>query len=209
MYTCTLTQAVLLHLPYHYKPMCRDTPGLISTAYHIIPQSCQRSGRVFSVCPVSVWGYSAFIIDVDPRSHVLVIWLTTAMPDNRHSHSSIWLMNLVKNNTLGRIVALSIWQCYCIIKSPAAVHASMNPPSLSLTNQEKSYSYPTKGNREWKFCGCLGQVLCMSFNPKVNNKYPSSVIPGYIDFVWTKPLPSPPFLGLATQWLLRLKMWTC
>jgi len=30
---------------------------------------------------------------------------------------------VVENNTLGRVVALSIWHCYCFIKSAAAAYA--------------------------------------------------------------------------------------
>jgi hypothetical protein len=49
----------------------------------------------------------------------------------------------------GRIVALSIWQCCCIIKSAATANASMNPLSLSLSNRDVSHSYPTAGNHDW------------------------------------------------------------
>jgi hypothetical protein len=70
--------------------------------------------------------------------------------------TSIWKINLVENNTLGWVVALSIWQCYCIIKSAAAVNASMNLLSLNLSNQVESHTNPNNGFRDWTFGGCLG-----------------------------------------------------
>jgi hypothetical protein len=51
------------------------------------------------------------------------------------TQSQLYLVvNLVENNRLHRIVVLSIWQCYCIIKSAAAEYASMNPQSLCGSN---------------------------------------------------------------------------
>jgi hypothetical protein len=66
----------------------------------------------------------------------------------RHNPANFWKMNLAENNPLGSIVALSIWQSHCIIKSAAAVYASMNPLSGSLSNRDKYHSYPAKGNRD-------------------------------------------------------------
>jgi hypothetical protein len=54
-------------------------------------------------------------------------------------------MNLVENNPLGRVTALSIWQGYCIIKSAATAYTSMNPLSRNLLNQDEYHSYPAKG----------------------------------------------------------------
>jgi hypothetical protein len=56
-------------------------------------------------------------------------------------------MNLVENNPLGRVVALSIWQSYCIIKSAAAAYASMILQSRGFFNRDEYSSYPAKGNR--------------------------------------------------------------
>jgi hypothetical protein len=57
-------------------------------------------------------------------------------------------MNLVENNPLGRVVSLSIWQSYCIIKSAAAAYASMNPLTQWLINRDEYHPYPTKGTRD-------------------------------------------------------------
>jgi hypothetical protein len=57
-------------------------------------------------------------------------------------------MDLVENEPLGRVVALSIWQSYCIIKSAAAAYASMNPLTRRLINRDEYHSYPAKGNRD-------------------------------------------------------------
>jgi hypothetical protein len=54
-------------------------------------------------------------------------------------------MNLVENNPLGRVVALSIWESYCVIKSAAAAFASMNLLSRGLFNQDEYHLYPAKG----------------------------------------------------------------
>ena len=64
----------------------------------------------------------------------------------------------------------------------------MNLLSQSLSNRDKSHSNPPKGYLDWKVWGCLGQMLCMSDNPKATDKYASSVIPGYIDSVRGEPL---------------------
>jgi hypothetical protein len=56
-------------------------------------------------------------------------------------------MNLVENNPLGRVIALSIWQSYCIIKSAAAAYASMILLSRGLFKRDEYSSYPAKGNR--------------------------------------------------------------
>jgi hypothetical protein len=54
-------------------------------------------------------------------------------------------MNLVENNPLGRVVTLSIWQSYCIIKAAAAAYALMNLLTRKLFNRDEYLSYPAKG----------------------------------------------------------------
>jgi hypothetical protein len=64
----------------------------------------------------------------------------------------------------------------------------MNQLSLSLFNQDVSHSHPAKGDHGWQFWWCLGQVFCMSVNPKITDKYLLLVIPGYIDTANGEPL---------------------
>jgi len=97
-------------------------------------------------------------------------------------------MNLVGNNTLGRIVVLSIWQCYCITKSAASAYASMNTLIRRLPNWYEYHSYPTKGIHYWNFWGYLGQAICKPDEPKSTDKYPSLNISGYIYSVKGEPL---------------------
>jgi hypothetical protein len=69
----------------------------------------------------------------------------------RLNHSSVWKMNLGENDPLGRVVGLLIWQSHCVIKSAAAVYASMNPLNQSLINRDEYHSYSAKGIRDRKF----------------------------------------------------------
>jgi len=110
-------------------------------------------------------------------------------------------MNLVGNITLGRIVVLSIWHCYCIIKSAASAYASMNPLIRGLPNWDEYDSYPANGIHDWKFWGYLGQAFCKPDEPKSTDKYPSLTVSGYRYPVKGEPLteeqdiPEPPFVN--------------
>ena len=78
--------------------------------------------------------------------------------------------------------------------------SSMNSLSRNLFNRDESHSYPAKRNCDWKFCGCPGQVLYTSDNPKITDKYPSSTFTGYIDSDREKPLTKESADTLELQW---------
>jgi len=167
---------VLLKLLYRHKSMCGDAPGLISTANVIIPQShSAQAGTIHcgQEVPSTPTSHKRLVL----RSHIIA-WTNDChvcganfhSTRTRHYPASIREMNLVKNNTLVRIVVLSIWLCYCFIKSAAAVYASITSLSVSLFNWDVSPSYPAKGYQDWKFWRYLGQLL----SRLITRKLPSS-----------------------------------
>jgi hypothetical protein len=54
----------------------------------------------------------------------------------RHNHSSVWKLNLVENDPLGRVLALSIWQSHFIIKNESG--------KPNLTESKEYHSTPLK-----------------------------------------------------------------
>jgi hypothetical protein len=142
-------------LPFRHNPMCGDAIGLISTANVIISQSRCRSGRNCFLWPGSAQCFNLpqviglqILLNSLQLTIAVSVGRTPLLYPNRHNHSSVWEMNLVENDPLGRVVALSIWQSHCIIKSAAAVYASMNLLSRSLLNRDEYHLYPAKGFRD-------------------------------------------------------------
>jgi hypothetical protein len=131
--------------------MCGDAIGLISTANVIIPQSRRRSDRNFFLWLGSAQ-CSNLAQEIGLKIPLNSLQLTIAMSAGRtpflypirHNHSSVSEMNLVENDPLGRVVALSIWQSHCIIKLAAPAYASMNLLSRSLLNRNEYHLYPAK-----------------------------------------------------------------
>ena len=76
----------------------------------------------------------------------------------------------------------------------------MNLRSLSLFNLDEPYSNPAKGYCDWKFLRYLGQVFCMSDNPKISDKYPSLVIQGVRGF---------PLAAIDDTWNSRMHKHQC